>query len=214
MHAPARRLPARRPAAPDARVLVLYVHPAPHRSRVNAQMRVAAESVQGVTVHDLYEQYPDFNIDIGHEQALLAQHHAVVFQHPMYWYSMPAMLKEWIDHVLAHGWAYGRGGDALRGKRLMSAISAGGPASAYDGGPDRPTIRALFEPIAKTARLCGMTYLPPFITYGSHRADDDALGEVAAGYARVLAALRDERAAFHARDDGSLEVPRLAPEVH
>ena len=54
------------------------------------------------------------------EQELLLQHKIIVWQHPFYWYSSPALLKEWIDLVLEHGWAYGRKGDMLKGKKVNS----------------------------------------------------------------------------------------------
>ena len=85
-------------------------------------------------MHDLYEAYPDFDIDVRREQELLAAHEVIVLQHPFYWYSAPALLKEWQDLVLEHGWAYGSGGTALRGKALLSAPSR--PAGAR-----RPTGR-------------------------------------------------------------------------
>lgn len=203
---------------PGARVLVLYAHPVPHRSRVNAALADAARATPGVTFHDLYETWPDFAIDVAFEQELLLAHPAVVFQHPMYWYSTPALLKEWQDLVLEHGWAYGRGGDKLKGKTLLSAISTGGPDVAYQGRDGRATVRALFQPIAQTARLCGMTYAPPFVVHGSHRLEDAAIAAAARDYGRVLAALRDGRLDLAAeRPDGSLDLGRAlgaGQEVH
>lgn len=194
---------------PGARVLVLYAHPVPHRSRVNAALADVARSTPGVTFHDLYETWPDFAIDVSFEQELLLAHQAIVFQHPMYWYSTPALLKEWQDLVLEHGWAYGRGGDKLKGKILLSAISTGGPEVAYQGRDGRATVRDLFQPIAQTARLCGMSYPPPFVVHGSHRLDDAGIAAAARDYGRVLAALRDGRLdPDAARPDGSLDVAR------
>lgn len=60
-----------------------------------------------MAVQDLYEVYPTLNISAKREQKLLLEHDAIVFQHPFYWYSTPAILKEWQDIVLEHGWAYG-----------------------------------------------------------------------------------------------------------
>ncbi|MDX1383156.1 MAG: NAD(P)H-dependent oxidoreductase, partial [Thermoanaerobaculia bacterium] len=95
-------------------VLVLLAHPALERSRINARMAAAAAELEGVLVRDLYEAYPDLDVDVDAEQRLLAAHDVVIFQHPLYWYSTPALLKEWMDLVLQHGWAYGDGGTALR----------------------------------------------------------------------------------------------------
>lgn len=186
------RFPDRTRPAPDARVLVLFCHPVRDRSRVNLAMADAARGLQGVTVHDLYEAYPELRIDVPFEQELLLRHEAIVFQHPFYWYSTPALLKEWQDHVLAFGWAYGRGGDRLRGKRLLSAISTGGPETSYrTDGLHGTTVRALLAPIAQTARLCGMRYLEPFVAYGAHRLEPPEIDEIARRYAAALQALRD-----------------------
>jgi glutathione-regulated potassium-efflux system ancillary protein KefG len=120
--------------AKEMRVLVLHAHPAPRRSRVNAAMLAAARGVEGVTVRELYEEYPDFFIDVKAEQEVVAAHDVVVMQHPFYWYATPALVKEWFDLVLTPGWAYGEGGTALRGKRWMHAVSTGGRRSRTGRG--------------------------------------------------------------------------------
>jgi glutathione-regulated potassium-efflux system ancillary protein KefG len=147
-----------------------------------------------VTVNDLYERYPDFDIDVEREQALLTSHDVVVLQHPFYWYSTPSILKEWQDLVLEHGWAYGQEGRALRGKLMLSVLTAGSGEDAYAAdGSNRFTIRQLLAPVEQTARLCGMRYLAPFVVHGTHRLLDDDIVRYAADYAAVLEALRDGR---------------------
>lgn len=184
------RFPARTVAVDDPQVLVLFCHPKAHRSRVNKGLVRAIRDLPGVTVHDLYEAYPDAAIDVAHEQALLSAHHTVVLQHPFYWYSTPPLLKEWLDVVLTWGWAYGKGGTALRGKRLASALTTGGGEDAYQHhGFNRFTIRELLAPMAQTAHLCGMAYLPPFVVHGTHMLDAGAIGAAAADYRAVITAL-------------------------
>jgi glutathione-regulated potassium-efflux system ancillary protein KefG len=177
----------------SSRVLVLLAHPVLERSRVNARLIAGARTVEGVTVHDLYDAYPTLEIDVPREQELLLAHDVVVFQHPFYWYSVPAILKEWQDLVLEHGWAYGKDGKALRGKVTLNAVTTGGPAAAYRrDGANRFTVRELLAPWDGTAHLCGMRFLAPFVVHSSLRVvgDDDAADHVRA-YARLLAALRD-----------------------
>ena len=48
-----------------ARVLVLFAHPAFQKSRIHRELVVAARRVDGVTFHDLYEAYPDFDVDVA-----------------------------------------------------------------------------------------------------------------------------------------------------
>ena len=113
------------------RILILFAHPAYQKSRAQRQLLAAVQDLEAVTINDLYEEYPDFNIDVAREQELLLAHDVVVFQHPFYWYSSPAILKEWQDLVLEYGFAHGSGGTALAGKIALTAISSGGGLDAY-----------------------------------------------------------------------------------
>ncbi len=175
-------------------ILILFAHPALERSRVNRRLIRATRDLPGVTFHDLYEAYPEFDIDVPREQRLLEGHDVIVFQHPFFWYSTPAILKEWQDLVLEHGWAYGSEGLALRGKRLLSSITTGGRESAYDPeGHNRFTIRELLAPIEQTAHLCRMEYLPPFVVHGTHRMTEGEIQGHCEDWRRVLEALRDDR---------------------
>jgi glutathione-regulated potassium-efflux system ancillary protein KefG len=161
---------------------------------VNRVLVAAAREVEGVCVQDLYESYPEFDINVSTEQQLLLDHDVIVLQHPFFWYSVPAILKEWMDLVLEHGWAYGSQGTQLEGKWMMSAISTGGGKAAYArDGINRFTVREFLRPIEQTARLCRMLYLPPFLVQGTHLLGEDEIREHEADYRRVLEALRDGR---------------------
>jgi glutathione-regulated potassium-efflux system ancillary protein KefG len=58
---------------------------------------------------------------------------------------------------------------------------------------NRFALRDFLRPIEQTALLCGMRYLPPFVAHGTHRMNDQDIGQHAADYRRVIEALRDER---------------------
>ncbi len=181
--------------ASRSRILILFAHPAVQKSRINRRLAEAARAVDGVTWHDLYEAYPDFDIDVPREQAQLVGHDIVVLQHPFYWYSCPALMKEWLDLVLEHGFAYGNEGHRLHGKTLVSALTTGGPERAYaHEGRNHFTVRELLAPFEQTALLCGMHWLPPFVVHDTvHLTRAADLDRYAAEYARVLAGLRDGR---------------------
>ncbi len=170
------------------RILVLFAHPALEKSRVQRRLLRATDGLAHVTVHDLYERYPDLVVDADHEQALLLEHDVIVFQHPFYWYSTPAIMKEWQDIVLEHGWAYGTHGTRLHGKLTFNVLSTGAPSQAYTpGGHNRFTVRQLLAPYEQTARLCGMTYLAPFVVPGALRLHGDAdVGPHMERYRRLL----------------------------
>lgn len=175
-----------------ARILLLFAHPALQRSRVNRVLLDAVRDVEGVTVHDLYEAYPDMHIVPAREQELLLEHDLLVFQHPFYWYSTPAILKEWQDLVLEHGWAYGREGTALRGKHWMHVTTTGGREEAYQrDGYNRFTVRELLAPLEQTARLCGCLWWPPYLVQGTHLLADDEIREHAEHYRTTLEQLRN-----------------------
>jgi len=138
---------------------------------VNLPLFQTAQGVQGVTAVDLYADYPDFGIDIDREQQRLVDHDVLVFQHPLYWYSAPAIMKEWQDLVLEHGFAYGLHGKALHGKTFLNAITTGAKPEAYSSqGMNHAEVRSLLAPFEKTADLCGMRFLAPFVMFGAGRA--------------------------------------------
>ncbi len=149
-------------------ILILFAHPAFHKSRVNKILINGLSEIEGVTFHDLYECYPEFNIDIKVEQKLLSEHDCIVFHYPFFWYSTPSILKEWQDLVLEHGWAYGKEGDALKGKLFFNTITTGGPKEVYQSGKGHHTIIELITPIIQTASICGMIKIPPFVIHGTH----------------------------------------------
>jgi glutathione-regulated potassium-efflux system ancillary protein KefG len=176
------------------KVLILFAHPRMSRSKINAALRRGVEHLEGVTFHDLYAHYPDFLIDVEHEQNLCEEHDIIIFQHPFYWYSTPSIIKEWFDLVLQHGWAYGSEGRALEGKYLLQALTAGGDDVTYrKGGANLFTIHELTSPCRATANLCRMQWLPPFVVLGIHRGlPDSRISSFAEDYRRAVIALRDE----------------------
>ncbi|HYF32033.1 MAG TPA: NAD(P)H-dependent oxidoreductase [Chitinophagaceae bacterium] len=179
-----------------AAILILFAHPALEKSRVHTRLLRHIRHLEGVTIHDLYEHYPDFDIDVQEEQRLLLRHDIIIMQHPFYWYSTPAILKQWQDLVLEHAWAYGSKGKMLTGKKLLNAISCGGRLQAYQpDGLNRYTIRQLLSPIEQTARLCNMIYMPPFVIHGTHKLNDGDIELYSVQYEQLLIALRNDRIA-------------------
>ena len=177
-------------------IVVIYAHPAPRRSRVNHPLAEALAELPHVAVRELYSLYVDYDIDVVAEQRLLSTAETVVLLFPVRWYSVPALLKLWLDDVLEMGWAYGPGGTALRGKSVLAVVSAGGQADAYgpDGTHGHP-IGDFLLPLEQTALQCGMSWMPPIVLHDADRADTDAV------------ALHIEHVARH------LTAPPLPPET-
>ncbi|MCZ6675455.1 MAG: NAD(P)H-dependent oxidoreductase [Verrucomicrobia bacterium] len=169
------------------KTLILFTHPALEKSKVHRALKEGVENLEGVTFHDLYEEYPDFYIDVQREQALLLEHSKIIWQHPLYWYSVPALMKEWIDVVLQHGWAYGSDGTVLEGKTVKSVISTGGSEKAYcPQGHNYYPVEEFLRPLERTAVLCRMEYLEPMIFYGAFQLDGDALSSAVDRYRKYL----------------------------
>jgi glutathione-regulated potassium-efflux system ancillary protein KefG len=174
------------------KILVLFAHPRSNASVVQHAMLRAIGGLDGVTIADLYAEYPDFDINAAREQERLLAHDVIVLQHPFYWYSSPAIIKEWEDLVLENGWAYGPGGTQLAGRFLMSAISTGGPQEAYrHGGRNRFEITELLSPFNQTAYLCSMAYLDPFVIHAGRRLPPAELSTAAESYRDLIVGLRD-----------------------
>jgi glutathione-regulated potassium-efflux system ancillary protein KefF len=173
--------------AVEGGVYLLAAHPNWRDSRVNRRLLDAARGLPGVHVQDLYAAYPDYDIDVAAEQARAAAARLLVLLHPVQWYSMPALMKLWLDEVLTHGWAYGRGGTALQGKDLWLVASTGGPEQSYHPQSyNRYFFDAFLPPYEQTAALCGMRFLPPLVLHGAHAASDAAIGAHAQVFAQRL----------------------------
>lgn len=175
---------------PASRLLLVMAHPALEKSHANQILWDASEGLEGVTRHDLYEEYPDFVIDTEAEQQKLLDHDVIALQFPFYWYSVPALMKEWLDLVWLYGFAYGKGGTKLQGKRLFVATTTGGPSAAYHAkGYNRFTMDEFLRPLEQTADLCGMGWETPYVVHGARLKTREALGAEGARYRARLKSL-------------------------
>lgn len=179
-----------------ARIQVLVAHPQLEHSRVSRHMAEAASAAArggaAIEVRDLYARYPDYLIDVRAEQAALADTELLVWLHPIHWYGMPPLMKLWLDEVFAFGWAYGPGGQALRGRDLWLATSTGGPEHSYrSDGYNRYFFDAFLPPYDQTAALTGLRFLPPLVLHGAHRADEAAIAAHARTFVERLLSYPD-----------------------
>ncbi|MDO6492510.1 MULTISPECIES: glutathione-regulated potassium-efflux system oxidoreductase KefF [unclassified Cellulophaga] len=177
------------------KVLVLFAHPKFEKSRANAALVDKIKNKEGVKFHDLYECYPDFNIDVEVEKKLLLEHDIIVWHHPFYWYSCPPLMKQWIDMVLEFGWAYGPNGNALQGKKSLNVITTGGSRAVYcETGTNSFSVNEFLRPFEQTANLCGMLYFPPFAVMGTHKVAQEILNDYAQQYDKLLDLLQQNMA--------------------
>jgi len=189
------------------KILVLFAHPKFEHSKVNHALIQAITGLENIEIRDLYELYPDFNISIQAEQEALFEAEVVIWHHPIYWYSCPPLMKQWIDLVLEFGWAYGPGGIYLKGKHVVNAITTGGSQEAYQhAGLNKYSIEDFLRPFEQTARLCRMIYLSPFHVAGTHKITTSELLQKAESYKEFLVGLRDvaDLSIYQNRNDLSL----------
>ncbi|MBT2535486.1 NAD(P)H-dependent oxidoreductase [Arthrobacter sp. ISL-69] len=152
-------------------------HPDLRGSRINAALVEEAASIENIDIRVLSDFYAETNIDIQAEQNALEKADHIVLQYPTFWYSTPAILKHWLDGVLARGWAYGTGTPgALAGKTLRIVTSTGGASDGYGPrGLHGWEYEAILVPLKATARRLGMRWLEPLVIHGVREVDEFGL---------------------------------------
>ncbi len=167
---------------------MVLAHPDLAHSRINAVLAAAARTLPSVEVRDLTALYPDLRIDVPAEQAAIAAADEIVLQYPTHWYSVPGLLKLWLDDVLVRGWAYGTGAPgALAGKMLRVVTSTGGKAEAYvHGGFHGWPYDEILVPLEATAKRLGMHWADPLVVHGARDVTDAELSAYAERYTALL----------------------------
>jgi NAD(P)H dehydrogenase (quinone) len=161
--------------------------------------------------------------DVAAEQDKLRRADLVIFQFPMWWFSMPAIMKGWFERVYAYGFAYGvgehsekrwgkrYGEGALRGKRAMLVVTTGGWAEHYsERGINGPIDDLLFPIQHGMLFYPGFDVLPPFVVFKSGAMDPTRHAETlnALG-ARLDHAMLAAPIAYRNQNDGDYLIPAL-----
>jgi len=174
------------------KILVLFAHPTFERSAMHQSLIGHIRQLDNVTINDLYENYPDFEIDVEREKKLLTEHDVIVWQHPFFWYSGPALLKQWQDVVFEYEWAYGKENYALEGKRIFNAITSGGELETFQRKCFyNSTIRDFLLPFERTAEVCRMIYWSPFWVPETNKLSHFNIQEYGRQYKDLLMLIRD-----------------------
>lgn len=134
--------------------------------------------------------------DIQAELDKIRQADLLIFQFPLWWGGMPAILKGWIDRVLTLGvtYSYGQWYDEglLKGKRAMISVTTGGPESMYESDGLNGDVDGLLNPLQyNILRFVGLDVLPPFISWAPASIDEAARKAMLGDYAARLAGLED-----------------------
>ena len=153
------------------KTIVILAHPNIEQSRINKTWTVAlSKSHPVVEIHNIYELYPDWKIDVKTEQKLLEEADRIVLEFPFQWYNVTPLLKKWLDDVFEYGWSYGEGGDKLAGKEIGVAVSTAGVEDVYIDDI-YGTIGQLLLPIKSTAKFVGARYFGHHVLHGAFAPD-------------------------------------------
>lgn len=180
--------------AMNKKVLIISGHPDLSSSVANEKILSLLKEHKEISIHDI-SSLP-LGYDVKPEQDLLLSHDIIVLQFPLFWYSVPGLLKTWIDRVFDYGFAYGHEGDKLKGKELLLSVTIGGPQSAYvTGGQNSATIIDFFLPLVQTCRLTKMHWNEPVLSYGmitlaGYNEKDDVLEKAQKHTQRLLGEIK------------------------
>lgn len=142
------------------KTLVIVAHPDIKQSGTQQFLHHQLATITDVTWHELAV---DGNFDVTAEQNLLKTHERIIFQFPLYWYSVPVNLRQWQDTVLTRGFAYGNGA-VLAGKEFGVVVSLGEPIDEYQaGGSEQFTLSELLKPLQAMAHKLSWRYLKPLV---------------------------------------------------
>ncbi len=136
------------------KTLMILAHPNIGESVGNKTIKEAFAKESNTEVRHLDTLYPDFKIDIEAEQKALLEADTIVFQHPLFWYNIPAILKQWIDQVIQFGFAFGNN-YALENKKVVISFTIGSSKDLY---PEE-TIQNITFPLRGLASYCKMNYI-------------------------------------------------------
>jgi NAD(P)H dehydrogenase (quinone) len=196
-------------------VLIVYAHP-DNVNSFNAALKNVAEgslSAEGhrVEVSDLYRmnfkavgdlsdqpQPGQFAPDIKAEMEKFEKADLVIFNFPLWWFSVPAILKGWVDRVFASGFAYGHNKGMyergpFKGKKALLTFTTGSPEDSYGENERHGKIEdMLFHIHHGMFSFVGMQVLDPFIAFSPGRVTEEERKKYLEDYSRRLKKIFEE----------------------
>ena len=153
--------------------LIINGHPNYDQSNLNKKIVEWISQEQKVDVINIKELYPDFKINVKIEQERLLKYDKIILQFPIYWYSTPAIIKQYIDDVFAYGYAHGTE-YKLEGKEIVLSSTTPSPQNAYKiDGLKEMTIEQMFLPIVKTFEYMKLNYRGAIVLFDADKTSFD-----------------------------------------
>lgn len=172
---------------------ILYVYAHADQHSLNAELmshgvKSMQKSGHNVMLSDLYAH--EFSLEA--EQLKIARANHIILQFPLWWFSMPAIMKDWMDRVFTNGFAYDTGktfvDGLLRGKTASLVITMQSPFTAYKkNGAHGHELDDFLLPIHHTLRFTGIENQPSFTVYDAHQLDEIRFQSVMDDYKNYLA---------------------------
>ncbi len=149
-------------------VLIVSGHPDLNTSVANSEiLQTIEKALPNAKIHRLDSLYPNYQFDIEAEKTAILAADIIVFQFPFSWYSVPGLMKLWIDKVFVHGFAHGSTAK-IGGKKLIISTTTGAPAEVYQkDGFFKHRVEDYLPQFETFATLCGLDYQDPVITCGT-----------------------------------------------
>jgi putative NADPH-quinone reductase len=149
--------------------LIILAHPNFNKSLANKTIVEALENSNlNIEIRNIFNLYPEYKIDVKAEQDALLRHQTIIFQYPIYWYNMPAILKLWFDTVFEYQFAYGSKGDKLKDKNFVPSFTIGAPENEYTTlGDHHFHVHEFCKNLEQTAYYAQMKYVDPIYFHGT-----------------------------------------------
>jgi putative NADPH-quinone reductase len=168
--------------------VLILAHPDFTGSRANRALLDGLAGVPDLELVELYALYPDGQISYAVERERILRAGRLVLQFPLQWYSVPALLKQWMDSVLTplfFGEPHVAASTA--GLGVLAATTLGGPEANYQrDGANAMTVNDLFAPLRATSGRCNWQWQAPFALYDVRNLDAASLARAAARYRTAL----------------------------
>ncbi len=146
-----------------------------------------------------------FTDELKNEMEKLEWCDLLIFNFPLWWFGLPAILKGWVDRVFAMGFVYGNGkgvydNGVFKNKKAFICMTTGGPEIAYNGGKNGELDTILFPIHHGMFYFAGMTVLPPFISYSPARKTNEELQDELKRYSEYLTQIDEHHPIYKAAE--------------
>ncbi|KAL8182560.1 UNVERIFIED_CONTAM: Ribosyldihydronicotinamide dehydrogenase [quinone] [Gekko kuhli] len=136
--------------------------------------------------------------DLIEEQRKVEEADLVIFQFPLYWFSMPAIMKGWLDRVFVQGFAHNfpecYESGLLKNKLALLSFTTGGDQEMYSDEGVSGNIRHLLWPMQHgIMHFCGMSVLAPHICFAPEFAPEEERAQMLTSWVERLKTIWEEK---------------------